>query len=74
MKARPNDIKVVSQVGSAVPPRLRAQGHLASWVLMLDGEPHSVSFSSREAAFENRNAWEFAVALRRNAPAFGTSI
>lgn len=67
-------LKVASQVGSAVPSHLREEGHLVSWVLLLDGEPHSVSYPSRELALESKHNWEFASALRLNAQAFGTSI
>ena len=43
-------IDVVSLVGSAVPAELRSDGHMACWLVMVDGQPKAGPFASREAA------------------------
>ncbi len=43
-------VKIMSVVGSAVPQQLRAQGLLACWYLVQDGEPVSGPFASLNAA------------------------
>lgn len=45
-----NTLKIMSVVGSAVPQALRAQGLLACWYLVHDGEPVSGPFASLNAA------------------------
>ena len=46
-------VKIMSVVGSAVPQSLRAQGLLACWYLVQDGEPVSGPFVSLNAARAN---------------------
>ena len=43
-------LKIMSVVGSAVPQALRAQGLLACWYLVQDGEPLVGPFASLPAA------------------------
>jgi len=43
-------LKIMSVVGSAVPQALRAQGLLACWYLVHNGEPVSGPFASLNAA------------------------
>lgn len=43
-------IQIVSVVGSAVPATLRAQGLLACWYLVRNGEPVSGPVTSRHMA------------------------
>lgn len=45
-----NTLKIMSVVGSAVPQALRAQGLLACWYLVHNGEPVSGPFASLTAA------------------------
>lgn len=45
-----NTLKIMSVVGSAVPQTLRAQGLLACWYLMHNGEPVSGPLTSLNAA------------------------
>jgi hypothetical protein len=45
-----NTLKIMSVIGSAVPQSLRAQGLLACWYLVHDGEPVSGPFASLSAA------------------------
>jgi hypothetical protein len=45
-----NTLKIMSVVGSAVPQALRAQGLLACWYLVHDGEPVSGPLTSLDAA------------------------
>lgn len=45
-----NTLKIMSVVGSAVPQALRAQGLLACWYLVHDGEAVSGPFASLVAA------------------------
>lgn len=50
-------IDVVSLVGSAVPAELRSDGHMACWLLMIDGQPKAGPFASREAALACQAVW-----------------
>lgn len=45
-----NTLKIMSVVGSAVPQTLRAQGLLACWYLVHNGEPVRGPFASLTAA------------------------
>jgi hypothetical protein len=45
-----NSLKIMSVVGSAVPQALRAQGLLACWYLVHEGEPVSGPIASLTAA------------------------
>ncbi|KQQ56346.1 filamentous hemagglutinin [Pseudomonas sp. Leaf127] len=45
-----NEVHIMSVVGSAVPGALRAQGLLACWYLIRDGEPIGGPFTSRPQA------------------------
>jgi hypothetical protein len=45
-----NRLKIMSVVGSAVPQALRAQGLLACWYLVHEGEPVSGPLTSLDAA------------------------
>ncbi|HEY1029959.1 MAG TPA: hypothetical protein VGE28_20310 [Pseudomonas sp.] len=58
-------IDVVSLVGSAVPAELRADGHMACWLLMVDGQPKAGPFASREAALACQAVWLLSSAIRR---------
>ena len=50
-------IDVVSLVGSAVPAELRSDGHMACWLVMVDGQPKAGPFASREAALACHTVW-----------------
>ncbi|XLX38459.1 hypothetical protein ACK25U_11775 [Ectopseudomonas mendocina] len=58
-------IDVVSLVGSAVPAELRADGYMACWLLMVDGQPKAGPFASREAALACQAVWMLSTAARR---------
>ncbi|MCI8210629.1 filamentous hemagglutinin [Pseudomonas sp. S25] len=53
-----NTLKIMSVVGSAVPQALRAQGLLACWYLVHDGEPVSGPFASLNAAQARSDMFE----------------
>lgn len=57
-------IDVVSLVGSAVPVELRSDGHMACWLLMVDGQPKAGPFASREAALACQAVWLLSTASR----------
>lgn len=57
-------IDVVSLVGSAVPAELRSDGHMACWLLMVDGQPKAGPFASREAALACQAVWLLSTAAR----------
>ena len=50
-------IDVVSLVGSAVPAELRSDGHMACWLVMVNGQPKAGPFASREAALACQAVW-----------------
>lgn len=58
-------IDVVSLVGSAVPAELRSDGHMACWLVMVDGQPKAGPFASREAALACQAVWLLSSAIRR---------
>ncbi len=58
-------IDVVSLVGSAVPAELRADGHMACWLLMVDGQPKAGPFASRETALACQAVWLLSSGVRR---------
>ncbi|WP_161867074.1 MULTISPECIES: hypothetical protein [Pseudomonas] len=58
-------IDVVSLVGSAVPAELRSDGHMACWLLMVDGQPKAGPFASREAALACQAVWLLSSGVRR---------
>ncbi|HBZ93686.1 MAG TPA: hypothetical protein DEO91_08250 [Pseudomonas sp.] len=58
-------IDVVSLVGSAVPAALRSDGHMACWLLMVDGQPKAGPFASREAALACQAVWLLSSGVRR---------
>lgn len=60
-------IDVVSLVGSAVPAKLRSEGHIACWLLLVDGGPVAGPFSSREAALACQATWMLSMAPRNQA-------
>lgn len=57
-------IDVVSLVGSAVPAELKSSGHMACWLLLVDGQPKTGPFSSREAALACQAVWMLSTASR----------
>ena len=58
-------IDVVSLVGSAVPAELRSDGHMACWLVLVDGQPKAGPFASREAALACQAVWMLSSAIRR---------
>jgi hypothetical protein len=58
-------IDVVSLVGSAVPPQLRANGRMVCWLLLIDGRPMAGPFVSREAALACQAVWLLSSGIRR---------
>lgn len=61
-------IDVVSLVGSAVPAELKSDGHMACWLLLVDGKPKAGPFSSREAALACQAIWMLSTASRSEPP------
>ncbi|MEK1904473.1 MAG: hypothetical protein AAAB13_01720 [Pseudomonas sp.] len=49
-------IDIMSLVGSAVPATLRADGHLACWYVLADGERCAGPFTSRASAVAHQSA------------------
>jgi hypothetical protein len=60
-------IDVVSRVGSAVPAELKSDGHMACWLLLVDGQPKAGPFASREAALACQAIWQLSAAARGDA-------
>lgn len=51
-------IDIMSVVGSAVPEALRAQGHLACWFVMIDGQCKSGPYTTLDMACASKAIWE----------------
>ncbi|BCD87994.1 hypothetical protein PSm6_44010 [Pseudomonas solani] len=55
-------IDIMSLVGSAVPEALRAQGHLACWFVVIDGQRKSGPYTTQDMASASKAIWELEMA------------
>ncbi|BAN49095.1 hypothetical protein [Metapseudomonas resinovorans] len=61
-------VDVMSLVGTAVPERLRADGHIACWFVVVDGVMRSGPFTSLDAAGASKAIWLLEMARRQRGP------